>query len=59
MTQFACGCGAVYEVIPTEGPSRNLDDLLKCVVCTKELFSWSGSNVGQLHLVSRPDRDRE
>ena len=59
MTQFACDCGAVYEVIPTEGPSRSLDDMLRCVVCAKELFAWSGSNVGQLHLVVRPERDRE
>jgi len=59
MTQFACNCGAVYEVIPTRGPSRSLDDLLKCVVCAKELFSWIGSDVGQLRLVSRPERDRD
>jgi hypothetical protein len=59
MTRFSCACGAVYEVIPTDGPSRNDNDLLKCIVCTKELFSWSGSNVGQLHLVSRPETDRE
>ncbi len=59
MTQFACDCGAVYEVIPTEGPSRSDDDRVTCVVCTRELFSWSGSNVGQLHLVTRPDADRE
>jgi hypothetical protein len=59
MTQFSCDCGALYEVIPTEGPSRAVDDLLKCVVCTKELFTWSGSNVGQLRLVSRPQQDRE
>ncbi|HLH92834.1 MAG TPA: hypothetical protein VKX28_30790 [Xanthobacteraceae bacterium] len=59
MTRFSCACGAVYEVIPTQGPSRADDDLLKCVVCAKELFTWSGSNVGQLHLVARPERDRE
>jgi len=59
MTRFSCGCGAVYEVIPTDGPARNDDGLLKCIVCAKELFSWSGSNVGQLHLVSRPETDRE
>ena len=59
MSQFSCGCGARYEVIPTEGPSRAADDLLKCAVCARELFSWSGSNVGQLRLVSRPETDRE
>ena len=59
MTQFACDCGAVYEVIPTEGPSRNDDDSVSCTVCAKELSSCSGSNVGQLHLVARPESDRE
>jgi hypothetical protein len=59
MSQFACDCGAVYEVIPTEGPSRSDDDSVRCTVCAKELFSWSGSNVGQLHLVTRPESDRE
>jgi hypothetical protein len=59
MTRFSCDCGAVYEVIPTEGPSRADGDAMTCVVCAKELFTWSGSNVGQLHLVSPPDQDRE
>ena len=59
MTQLACECGAAYEVIKTEGPTREHDTLLKCVVCEKELFAWSGSNVGQLRLVARPEPDRE
>ena len=49
----------MYEVVPTDGPSRDGDGLLKCLVCAKELFSWTGSNVGQLHLVSQPESDRE
>ena len=59
MTRFSCDCGAVYEVIPTEGLSRADDNVMTCVVCAKELLTWSGSNVGQLHLVSPPDQDRE
>ena len=59
MTHVTCKCGAVFEVIETTGPSRDRDDLVTCGVCKKELFSWSGSNVGQLRLVSRPESDRE
>ena len=59
MTQFSCSCGAVYEVIATAGPSRAGDAFLTCVECGKELFSWTGSNVGQLRLVTRPERDRD
>ncbi|HEY2135804.1 MAG TPA: hypothetical protein VGH49_07935 [Xanthobacteraceae bacterium] len=59
MTQLTCKCGALYEVIGTQGPSRDHDSPLKCVSCGKEMFVWSGSNVGQLRLVNRPERDRE
>jgi hypothetical protein len=59
MTQVACQCGATYEVIETKGPSRDHDVSLRCTVCGKDLFSWSGSDVGQLRLVSRPEQDRE
>ena len=59
MTQVTCACGAVFEVLETKGPSRNDDATVKCGVCERELFCWSGSNVGQLRLVSRPEPDRE
>jgi hypothetical protein len=59
MTHVTCTCGAVFEVIETKGPSRDQDAAVKCSVCEKELFYWSGSDVGQLRLVSRPESDRE
>ena len=59
MTNVTCTCGAVFEVIETKGPSRNPDAPVTCAVCGKELFYWSGSDVGQLRLVSRPEPDRE
>ena len=31
----------------------------KCVLCDREMFAWEGDNVGQLHLIGRPDEDRE
>ena len=31
----------------------------KCVLCDREMFAWEGGNVGQLHLIWRPDEDRE
>ena len=46
-------------MIETKGPSRANDAAVKCVVCEKELFYWSGSDVGQLHLIKRPEADRE
>ena len=58
MTQFTCSCGAVYDVIETEGPSRNQDSF-KCALCEKELLSWSGSNVAQFRLIKTPEPDRE
>jgi len=58
MTELACKCGAVYEVIKTEGPARD-ERAFKCVLCGRELFSWSGSNVGQFRLIRRPEPDRE
>jgi hypothetical protein len=59
MANVTCTCGAVFEVIETKGPSRNPDGMVKCSVCEKEMFDWSGSDVGQLRLVSRPEPDRE
>ena len=59
MTHVTCTCGAVFEVIETKGPSRANDTAVKCAVCEKELFYWSGSDVGQLHLIKRPESDRE
>jgi hypothetical protein len=55
----SCECGASYEVIETKGPSWEHDASVKCVLCGKELFCWSGSDVGQLRLVTRPEADRE
>jgi hypothetical protein len=59
MTHVSCECGASYEVIETKGPSWEHDASVKCVLCGKELFCWSGSDVGQLRLVTRPESDRE
>jgi hypothetical protein len=58
MTELACRCGAIYEVIKTEGPARD-ERVFKCLLCDRELFSWSGSNVSQFRLISRPEQDRE
>jgi predicted SprT family Zn-dependent metalloprotease len=59
MTQVSCQCGATYEVIETKGPSHDDDTTMRCALCGKELFCWSGSDVGQLRLVTRPESDRE
>jgi hypothetical protein len=59
MTDVTCRCGAVFEVIETKGPMRDHDAAVRCAVCEKELFQWSGSNVGQLRLIKRPETDRE
>jgi hypothetical protein len=56
--KVTCVCGAIYEVIETKGPAREARPF-KCVLCDRELFAWDGDNVGQLHLVWRPDEDRE
>ena len=56
--KVTCVCGAIYEVIKTVGPSRETRPY-KCVLCDRELFASDGDNVGQLHLVWRPDEDRE
>src|SRR6476620_11772159 len=56
--RVTCNCGAIYEVIETKGPSRESRPA-KCVLCDREMFAWEGDNVGQLHLIGRPDEDRE
>jgi hypothetical protein len=56
--KVTCKCGAVYEVIETKGPSRDPHPF-KCVLCEEELIAWEGTNVGQFHLVARPEADRE
>jgi transposase-like protein len=58
MLKMTCKCGAIYEVIETQGPSRD-ESGFKCVVCNKELVSWTGSNVSQFHLIKTPEPDRE
>jgi hypothetical protein len=58
MTQLTCSCGAIYDAIETKGPSRNQGSF-KCVLCEKELFSWSGSNVAQFRLIKTREPDRE
>ena len=55
--KVTCDCGAIYEMIETEGSSRELKPF-KCVLCEKELFTWEGANVGQFCLVWRPDSDQ-
>jgi hypothetical protein len=59
MNHVTCTCGAVFEVLETKGPSRDEDQAVKCIVCNKELFYWSGADVGQLRLVRRPEADRD
>jgi len=55
--EVMCVCGAIYEVIKTEGPSRETRPY-KCVLCDRELFVRD-EDMGQFHLVWRPDEDRE
>ena len=50
--KVTCVRSTIYEVIETKGPSRE-------ALCDRELFAWDGDNVGRLHLVWRPDEDRE
>jgi hypothetical protein len=56
--KVTCTCGAIYEVIETKGSSRDARPS-KCVLCDRELFAREGGSVRQLHLVWRPDEDRE
>jgi hypothetical protein len=55
--RVTCTCGAIYEVIDTKGSKDQRP--AKCVLCGKEVFPPDRQNVGQLHLVWRPDEDRE
>jgi len=55
--KVTCACGAIYEMIETEGSSSEPKPF-KCVLCEKELFAREGANVGQFRLVWRPDSDR-
>jgi hypothetical protein len=56
--RVTCTCGAIYEVIETKGPSKDQRPS-KCVLCDREVFLPDTENVGQLHLVWRPNEDRE
>jgi len=56
--RVTCTCGAIYEVIETKGRPRDRRPP-KCVLCDREVFSPDREYVGQLHLVWRPDEDRE
>ena len=58
MTELACKCGAVYEVIETKGPAHD-DRTFRCVLCDRELLCWVGSDVGQFRLIRQPEGDRE
>lgn len=58
METLSCKCGALYEIIKTEGPTRT-DGSFNCLVCKSELFTWAGSNVSQFRLISTPTPDRE
>jgi hypothetical protein len=55
--RVTCTCGAIYEVIDTKGSKDQRPS--KCVLCDREVFPPDRENVGQLHLVWRPDEDRE
>ena len=39
--KVTCDCGAIYEMIETEGSSRESKPF-KCVLCEKELFLGGG-----------------
>ena len=52
--KVTCACGAIYEMIETEGSSREPKPS-KCVLCEKELLAWEGANGGQFRLVWRPE----
>jgi hypothetical protein len=54
--RVTCICGAIYEVIKTKDPSREMRPA-QCVLCERELFAWK--NGGQLRLIWRPEEDRE
>jgi len=58
MTELACKCGAVYEVIETKGPAHD-DRTFRCVLCECELLCAIGPNPTQLHLIRQPEGDRE
>jgi hypothetical protein len=58
MTELACKCGAVYEVIETEGFARD-EKVFKCVVCDCELLCALAPHHAQLHLLRQPEADRE
>jgi hypothetical protein len=53
-----CVCGAIYQVFKTKGASRDARPF-KCVLCDSELFARDEDNIGQFHLIWRPDEDRE
>jgi hypothetical protein len=57
MNQLICQCGAIYEVIENEVPFKEPSPVPRCAICERAL-SWSGPNP-QLHLIKRPDQDRE
>jgi hypothetical protein len=57
MNQLTCQCGAVYEVIENEVPFKEPSLPPRCVICERAL-NWLGPNP-QLHLIRRPDQDRE
>ena len=58
MTELACKCGAVYEVIETKGPAHD-DRTFRCVLCERELLCSIGPTPTQLHLIRQPEGDRE
>jgi hypothetical protein len=56
--RVTCTCGAIYEMIESKGFSKDPRPS-KCVLCDREVFPPDRETVGQLHLVWRPDEDRE
>jgi hypothetical protein len=47
-----------YEVVESKGSAKDQRPS-RCVMCDREVFPPDRENVGQLHLVWRPDEDRE
>jgi hypothetical protein len=58
MNRVTCNCGAVYQVIESEGHFEN-PPAFKCVLCEKELFTSESNIRRQFHLIEQPEPDRE
>jgi hypothetical protein len=56
--RVTCTCGAIYEVIESKGSSKDQRPS-KWFLCDREVFPPDRETVCQLHLVWRPNEDRE